>query len=127
VLFRKSEEKRAAEAAEQTEIDRLRALSPEALAAEILPVMGSGAVRQGLRGATVQELIKGMGLKATWTVNTGVLLLPVREALQRLEHANLVIQMASGVDQATHWRITSTGEELLARGDVAERLGLGSA
>jgi hypothetical protein len=127
VRFRKSEAKRASEAAEQAEIDRLKALRPEALAAEILPVMGSGAVTQGLRGVTVHEIIKGMGLKATWTVNTGLLLLPVREALQRLEHANLVIQMASGVDHATHWRITSAGEESLAAGDVAQRLGIGAA
>jgi hypothetical protein len=34
------------------------------------------------------------------------------------------MQMASGVDNATHWRITSAGEQALADGDVAQRLGV---
>jgi hypothetical protein len=52
-----------------------------------------------------------------------VLLIPVREGLQRLEHANLVMQMASrSVDSSTRWRITKTGEEALAAGDAAAML-----
>jgi hypothetical protein len=46
-----------------------------------------------------------------------------REGLQRLEHANLVMQMASSnVDSSTRWRITKTGEEALAAGDAAAKL-----
>jgi hypothetical protein len=128
-MFRKSEEKKARDAAAQAEVDRLKALSPDELAVEILPVLGSDAVPGGVRGARVQEIIKGLlsASSASWTVNTGVLLLPVREALQRLEHANLVMQMGSGVDQATHWRITSEGQGTVARGDAAEKLGVQSA
>ena len=50
-------------------------------------------------------------------------MIPIREGLQRLEHANLVMQMASSnVDASTHWRITKTGEEALAAGDAAAKL-----
>jgi catechol 2,3-dioxygenase-like lactoylglutathione lyase family enzyme len=56
------------------------------------------------------------------TVNPGVLLLPIKEAVQRLEHANLVMQMASNVDNASRWRITTVGEQTLADGSVAQKL-----
>jgi hypothetical protein len=128
MFFRKSEEKKAREAAAQAEVDRLQGLSPDALAVEVLPVIGSDALKRGVRGTKVQEVIKGLfgGSNPSWTVNTGVLLLPVREALQRLEHANLVIQLASGVDQATFWRITTEGEAALVDGDTPQKLGLQS-
>jgi hypothetical protein len=126
VLFRKSEEKRAQEAAAQAEIERLRTLRPEALALEVLPAMGTEALRSKVTGVRVQEVCTQLldGFRATMTVNTGVLLLPVKEALQRLEHANLIMQMASGVDQSTKWRITTTGEETLADGTAAAKLGI---
>jgi hypothetical protein len=54
-----------------------------------------------------------------------VLLIPVREALQRLEHANFVMQMASSpVDSGTRWRISSTGRQAVADGDAAQSLGI---
>jgi hypothetical protein len=127
MFFRKNEEKQAREQAMQAEIDRLRTLRPEELAVEVLPAMNSDALKGSIRGARIQEISKALldGYGGSWTINTGVLLIPIREALQRLEHADLVMQMASGVDQATHWRITSTGQECLAAGDVAQRLGAG--
>jgi hypothetical protein len=121
----KSEEKRAREGQAQEEIDRLKGLAPEQLAAEILPVMGSDDLKSKLSGARVQEISKGMldGFGSSMRVNPGVLLIPIREGLQRLEHANLVMQMASSnVDASTHWRITKTGEEALAAGDAAAKL-----
>lgn len=127
MLFRKSEQKRAAEAAAQAEIDRLTALGPDALALEILPAMGSDALKARVTGVRVQEVCTQLlgGFRASLSVNTGVLLLPVKEALQRLEHANLIMQMASGVDQSTKWRITTTGEQALTDGTSAQRLGIG--
>jgi hypothetical protein len=121
----KREEKRAREGQAQEEIDRLKGLAPEQLAAEILPVMGSDDLKSKLSGARVQEISKGMldGFGSSMRVNPGVLLIPIREGLQRLEHANLVMQMASSnVDASTHWRITKTGEEALAAGDAAAKL-----
>jgi hypothetical protein len=121
----KREEKRAREGQAQEEIDRLKGLAPEQLAAEILPVMGSDDLKSKLSGARVQEISKGMldGFGSSMRVNPGVLLIPIREGLQRLEHANLVMQMASSnVDSSSRWRITKTGEEALAAGDAAAKL-----
>jgi hypothetical protein len=121
----KREEKRAREGQAQEEIDRLKGLAPEQLAAEILPVMGSDDLKAKLTGARVQEISKGMldGFGSSMRVNPGVLLIPIREGLQRLEHANLVMQMASSnVDSSSRWRITKTGEEALAAGDAAAKL-----
>jgi hypothetical protein len=121
----KREEKQAREGQAQAEIDRLKGLAPEQLAAEILPVMGSDDLKAKLTGARVQEISKGMldGFGSSMRVNPGVLLIPIREGLQRLEHANLVMQMASSnVDASSRWRITKTGEEALAAGDAAAKL-----
>jgi hypothetical protein len=119
------EEKRAREQQAQEEIDRLKGLAPEQLAAEILPILASDDLKSKLTGARVQEISKGMldGFGGSMRVNPGVLLIPIREGLQRLEHANLVMQMASSnVDSSTRWRITKSGEEALASGDAAARL-----
>jgi hypothetical protein len=121
----KRDEKRAREGLAQEEIDRLKGLAPEQLAAEILPVLGSDGLKSKVSGARVQEISKGMldGFGSSMRVNPGVLLIPVREGLQRLEHANLVMQMASSnVDASTRWRITKAGEESLAAGDAAAKL-----
>jgi hypothetical protein len=121
----KREEKRAREGQAQEEIDRLQGLGPEQLAAEILPVLGSDDLKRKLTGARVQEISKGMldGFGSSMRVNPGVLLIPIKEGLQRLEHANLVMQMASSnVDSSSRWRITKAGEEALAAGDAAAKL-----
>jgi hypothetical protein len=121
----KTEEKRAREGQAQEEIDRLQGLGPEQLAVEILPVMGSDDLKSKLSGTRVQEISKGMldGFGSSMRVNPGVLLIPIKEGLQRLEHANLVMQMASSnVDASSRWRITKTGEEALAAGDAAAKL-----
>ncbi|MFL5822179.1 MAG: hypothetical protein ACJ764_01925 [Solirubrobacteraceae bacterium] len=119
------EERKAKQAALQAEVDRLQALSPDELAMEVLPALGSEELKRRLTGVRVQDVVKAtLAGESSWTINTGVLLLPVREALQRLEHANLVLQMASGSDEGTRWRITTEGEQRLANGDVAQALGV---
>jgi hypothetical protein len=121
----KREEKQAREGQAQGEIERLQGLGPDELAVEILPAMGSEELKAKLTGARVQEISKGMldGFGSSMRVNPGVLLIPIREGLQRLEHANLVMQMASSnVDASTRWRITKAGEEALAAGDAAAKL-----
>ena len=47
---------------------------------------------------------------------------PVREALQRLEHANLVLQSASA-ETGSSWRITREGEQVAAADSIADKLG----
>jgi hypothetical protein len=124
VFFHRSEKKRAQDDVAQSEIDRLKSLAPDALAIEVLPTLASDALKGKVTGVRVQDICKELlgGFGSTFTVNPGVLLIPVREALQRLEHANLVMQMASGIDNSTRWRITSTGEQSLADGDTSTRL-----
>lgn len=126
MMFRKNPEKAARDDAAQAEVDRLLALSPPALAVEVLPALGSDGLKQSFSGVRIQEISKQLlgGYKSSLKVNTGLLLLPLKEAVQRLEHANLVMQMASGVDQSTKWRITTAGEEALRDGTAAEQLGL---
>lgn len=123
-LFGKNPEKEAQAAAARAEVDRLAALSPDALATEVLPVLGSDESKKHFSGVRIPEICKALmsGYRVPMSVNTGVLLLPVKEALQRLEHANLVMQMASGVDQSTKWRITTTGEKALTDQTVAQQL-----
>lgn len=124
-LFRKSPEKAEQEAAARAEVDRLGALSPEALAAEILPVIGSDELKKRITGVRIQDISKALldDFHISMMVNTGMLLLPIKEALQRLEHANLIMQMASGVDQSSKWRITTAGEQALADNNAAQLLG----
>jgi hypothetical protein len=127
-VFGRGKEKKEREEREQAEIDRLVALTPDCLALEILPALASDQLKDRLTGVRVQEIVKQMlgDFGSSWTVNTGVLLIPVREGLQRLEHADLVLQMASSnVDAATNWRITKAGEEAVAAGDAAARLSAG--
>jgi hypothetical protein len=124
-VFGRGKEKQARDERAQGEVDRLKGLAPDQMAAEILPALATDDLKAKLTGARVQEIRKQMldGFEGSMRVNTGVLLIPVREGLQRLEHANLVLQMASSnVDASTKWRITPTGEEVLAAGDVAARL-----
>jgi hypothetical protein len=124
-MFGRGKEKRAREQQAQEEVERLKGLAPEQLALEVLPALGSDQLKGRLTGVRVQAIVKQMldGFGSSWSVNTGVLLIPVREALQRLEHANLILQMASSnVDSSTNWRITKAGEEALAAGDAAAKL-----
>jgi hypothetical protein len=124
MFFRTSDVKRAERLAAQTEIDRLKSLTPQRLATEVLPTLNSDALKGQSGGARVQAICKELldGLGSPFSVNPGVLLLPVREALQRLEHANLVIQTSSGIDSASRWRITPTGVQAITNGDTAIRL-----
>jgi hypothetical protein len=124
-VFGRGEDKRARDQQAQAEVDRLQAMSPDELALEILPALGADELKGRLTGVRVQAILKQMfaGSGSSWRVNTGVLLIPVREGLQRLEHANLVMQMASSnVDAATNWRITRAGEEALAADNAAAAL-----
>ena len=125
-MFRRSEEKRAEkrarEAAIQAEIDRLKALGPEALAVEVLPILAAEAAKKSRVGHLyVSDICRELVGTVSGRVNLA-LKQPVREALQRLEHANLVLQVASA-DMGTSWRITTEGEQATAAGNIADKLG----
>jgi len=125
-VFRRSEEKRAEkrarEAAIQAEVDRLQALSPEALAVEVLPILAAEAAKKSRVGHLyVSDICRELVGTVSGRVNLA-LKQPVREALQRLEHANLVVQIASG-EGGSSWRITTEGERAAAAGNIADKLG----
>jgi hypothetical protein len=121
-LFQKGEEKAAREAAAFAELERMRALAPDELALEVLPALGPDGPR-GSRFVRVQDICKWLmrshrvGLKAS----PMQLLAVVREALQRLEHADLVWSMQS--DGPSLWKLTRLGEQALSGGTAAQHLG----
>src|SRR6516164_9394314 len=118
VVFRKRAEKRAREAAIQAEIDRLKALGPEALAVEVLPILAAEAAKKSRVGHLyVSDICRELVGTVSGRVNLA-LKQPVREALQRLEHANLVLQMTSA-ETGSSWRITREGEQAAAAGSIA--------
>jgi len=122
-LFRKSEGKAAREHAAFAELERLRSLSPDELALEVLPALRPDGARRG-RFVRLQDVCKWLmrshrvGLKAS----PMQLLAVVREALQRLEHADLVW---AGRDQSggpSLWKLTRLGDQALAEGTASQYL-----
>jgi len=121
-LFRRSSEPSATDAAALARYEQLKALSPAALAAELLPALGANGLPHASAGLAPQALCQWLLAETTGAAkfNPLQLLMPVREALQQLEHASLVTM--SSRDRATIWRITALGETTIADGSVARRL-----
>ena len=123
-MFRRSEEKRAEkrarEAAIQAEVDRLKALGPDALAVEVLPILAAAAPKSTAGRVYVQEICRELVGTVSGRANLA-LNQPVREALQRLEHANLVLQVPE--TGTSSWRITTEGEQAVGAGNIADKLG----
>ena len=122
-LFRKSEQKIAQESAAQAEFERLTALPVAHLAAELLPAFGPGATRpaQSAAGACLW-LMASYPHSAKYSID---LKRPVREAIQALEHADLLIgRVRSGGTGNTQMivNITRLGESALAEGGVRSYL-----
>jgi hypothetical protein len=121
-LFRKSEEKVMAEAAMQAEIERLKTLSVEDLAAALLPGLRpeDAGQRTSLR---VQQLCDYLvrDLRGARKLQPLQLTTCVNEALDRLQGAELVASISH--QRSPVWRITRLGEATLADGTVERRLG----
>ncbi len=120
-LFRRSEEKLAQRAAADAEIARIRERNIDALAIELLPVMGPDGIGKGVTVRSQQlceyllrDYPAGKGMKAL------DLLSPVREALEELERSGLV--EARHWQRTPVWRITRLGKQVLADGTLEERL-----
>ncbi len=119
--FRKSEEQLAQRAATDAEITRLKALSVEDLALNLLPLMGpDGAL--GKTSVRTQLLCEYLlrdfpGGKRSKALD---LLAPVREALDALEREGLVTTVS--IQRSPNWRITSLGTTALAQGTVGQRV-----
>ncbi len=120
-LFRRSEEKATRKAAAKVEIDRLRALSVDDLAADLLPGLGPDGPTHGT-SVWPQQLCKYLlrDYPGAGQMQTLDLLAAVNRALDLLEDVRLVTAMS--VQRTPVWRITPLGERTLADGNVRERL-----
>ena len=120
-LFRRSEEKVARKAAAKQEIERLRALSVDDLAADVLPGLGPDGPTHGT-SVWPQQLCGYLlaDYPGAGRMDTLDLLAPVNRALDRLEDARLVSPIS--VQRTPVWRITPLGETVLAEGTVRQRL-----
>jgi hypothetical protein len=120
-LFRRSEEKAAAKAAAKVEIDRLRALSVDDLAVELLPGLGPDGPTHGT-SVWPQQLCEYLlrDHPGAGRMQTLDLLAPVNRALDLLGDLRLVSPLS--VQRTPMWRITPLGERALVEDSVRERL-----
>jgi hypothetical protein len=120
-LFRRSEEKAARKAAARVEIDRLRKVPVDDLAADVLPALGPDGPTHGT-SIRVQQLCEWLltDCPGAGRMDTLDLLAPVNKALERLDDVGLVSPIS--VQRAPVWRITPLGESAIAEGDVRDRL-----
>ena len=121
-LFRRSEEKAAKKAAAKQEIERLRALSVDDLAADLLPGLGPDGPTHGT-SVWPQQLCQYLlrDYPGAGRMDTLELMARVNRALDTLDDAGLVRTIS--VQRTPLWQITSLGERVLAEGTVRERLG----
>ncbi|MBV9364612.1 MAG: hypothetical protein JOY89_10245 [Solirubrobacterales bacterium] len=120
-LFRRSEEKAARKAAAKQEIERLRALSVDDLAADVLLGLGPDGPTHGT-SVWPQQLCQYLlrDYPGAGQMETLDLLAVVNRALDTLHDARLVSPIS--VQRTPVWRITPLGERTLAEGNVRERL-----
>ena len=120
-LFRRSEEKAARKAAARVEIDRLRKVPVDDLAADLLLPLGPDGPTHGT-SIRVQQLCEYLlrDFPGAGRMDTLDLLAPVNKALDRLDDVGLVAPIS--VQRTPVWRITPLGESAIAEGDVRDRL-----
>jgi hypothetical protein len=120
-LFRRSEEKAARKAAAKLEIERLRALPIDDLAADVLRGLGPDGPTHGA-SVWAQQLCAFLlrDYPGAGQMDTLDLIAPVNKALDMLHDARLVNTIS--VQRTPRWQITPLGERTLADGKVRERL-----
>lgn len=124
-LFRKSDDKIAKEASAQAEFQRLNALSPADLAVEVMPVYGpDGPHGRGPNGGI--NILQALLWFNQAHFPSGISYIsqlqePVREAVQALDHAGLVLTSAG--PQGAWTAATRLGLASLADGTLTQRVG----
>jgi hypothetical protein len=122
-LFGNSEKKQAEKDAAEAAAARLIALPPAELAVELMPSLGPDGPRgQGPNhGPNILQimiyLVKDIPRGSS---HMKELEQPVREGLQVLEHADLVLRTTRG--QGTWYSATRAGEAALADGSVQQQI-----
>lgn len=124
-LFGNKEEKAAQEAAGAAEVERLEALSSDRLAVELMPAFGpDGAKSKGPAGASAMAVIQWLVADHPRHPSLRPLADAVPVSLQRLAAAGLLKATGSGIGTGVNsYSLTPSGEEALAEGSVAQRLG----
>ncbi len=124
-LFHKSDDKIAKEASAQAEFDRLNALSPADLALEVMPAFGpDGPHGHGPNGGI--NILQALLWLNQARFPSGISYIsqlqePVREAIQALDHAGLVLTSAG--PQGAWTSATRLGLASLADGTLNQRVG----
>jgi hypothetical protein len=120
-LFRRNEEKAARKAAANVEIERLRALPVDDLAADLMVGLGPEGPTHGT-SIRVQQLCEYLlrDYPGAGQMNTLNLSAPVNKALDMLHDVGLVAPIS--VTRSPVWRITPLGEIALAEGNVRDRV-----
>jgi hypothetical protein len=118
-LSRKIRVKAAQEAAALTELDRLRALSSDELALEVLHALGPGGVRGG-HSARPRDVCVWLMRSHQLAFDPSPLRLTasVVRALKHLEQAGLARRVDA--DLQILWKLTRLGEWALAEGAAAD-------
>ena len=118
-LFGNKDEKAAQQAATKAEVDRLTALPAAELAAELMGAFASEDAKSGGLNDLQFSMWAVKDLKAK-TSDTIALREPIREALQALEHAGLVVRT---VQRGGGWlNLTREGKTALAENTVRDEL-----
>jgi hypothetical protein len=123
-LFGGGAEKAAQEAAANAEAERLTTISRPDLAVEVMRVFAPdqpGGEHPG-RGLNILQIM--IWLMSTYPRGTGYLgqlEMPVREALQLLENASLVLRLGDR-EGGGHLVATTLGQQALSEGSVAQYL-----
>jgi hypothetical protein len=117
-LFGDKEKKKQEEAAAHEAAERFAAMSPKELAAEILPAVAAKHDNQ----LTIANFLMKPYPRGTSEISG--LLQPVKEAIQALEHAGLILVRVQGGTggAATQASLTRLGETAFEEGDVAKYL-----
>jgi hypothetical protein len=122
-LFHKSDEKLAKEAAAQAEFERLNSLSPAELGVELMPAFGPDGPRgHGPNGGI--NILQALFWLNQAHFPSGISYIkqlqePVREAIQALDHAGLVLTSAG--PQGAWTSATRLGLAALADGSLGQR------
>ncbi|HTQ16254.1 hypothetical protein [Mycobacterium sp.] len=122
-LFRKRNHAAEGDAA-QGDFESLMGLSPEDLAAELMPAFGPDGPRHGKDLHTLQLvswLLRRYRGANKVSRPAEKLYAVVGEAMQVLEHAELV-QGTQSSDRGVQWNATRLGATALANGDVRQRI-----
>jgi len=124
-VFGNKEEKAAQDAAAKAEAERLTALPVPDLAEEIMAAFGPDGASPSGEGSGLNILQIGSFMMDSFprgTKQLTALRQPLREGIQALENAGLLMQTTGTTGPGGHVTITRLGEQALAEGSVKSQV-----